>query len=157
MKIDFLVVGKTVQSGFADGITEYCQRIKHYIPFDMVVIPDLKNAKSLSIEQQKEREGELILKALREGDTLVLLDEHGREFSSMQFADYIDKKMHTVPRRLVFAVGGPYGFSQRVYDAAQEKISLSKMTFSHQMIRLLFTEQLYRAFTILNHEPYHHE
>lgn len=157
MKIDFLVVGKTVQSGFSEGITEYCNRIKRYIPFEMEVIPELKNAKSLSIEQQKEREGELILKALRDGDVLVLLDEHGKEFSSMQFADYLDKKMHTVPRRLVFVVGGPYGFSQRVYEVAHEKISLSKMTFSHQMIRLLFTEQLYRAFTILNHEPYHHE
>ena len=157
MKIDFLVVGKTVQSGFADGITEYCQRIKHYIPFDMVVIPDLKNAKSLSIEQQKEREGELILKALREGDILVLLDEHGREFSSMQFADYIDKKMHTVPRRLVFAIGGPYGFSEAVYARADGKISLSRMTFSHQIVRAILAEQVYRAFTILNHEPYHHE
>ncbi len=157
MKIDFLVVGKTAQSGFAAGITEYCNRIKRYIPFDMIVIPELKNTKNLSIEQQKEREGELILKSLREGDIIVLLDEHGKEFSSMQFAEYIEKKMHTTPRRLVFVVGGPYGFAQSVYTAAHEKISLSKMTFSHQMIRLIFTEQLYRAFTILNNEPYHHE
>ncbi len=157
MKIEFLVVGKTVQSYFVESIAEYCARIKHYIPFEMSVIPELKNAKNLSIEQQKEREGELIIKSLRDGDTVVLLDEHGREFTSMQFADYIEKKMHTVPHRLVFVVGGPYGFSQAVYKIAQEKISLSKMTFSHQMIRLIFTEQLYRAMTILNNEPYHHE
>ena len=157
MKIDFLVVGKTAQSGFTEGITEYCNRIKRYIPFDMVVIPELKNTKNLSIEQQKEREGELILKSFRDGDFIVLLDEHGKEFSSMQIAEYIEKKMHTTPRRLVFVVGGPYGFAQSVYTTAHEKISLSKMTFSHQMIRLIFTEQLYRAFTILNNEPYHHE
>ena len=149
MKIDFLVVGKTAQSGFTEGITEYCNRIKRYIPFDMVVIPELKNTKNLSIEQQKEREGELILKSFRDGDFIVLLDEHGKEFSSMQFAE--------TPRRLVFVVGGPYGFAQSVYTTAHEKISLSKMTFSHQMIRLIFTEQLYRAFTILNNAPYHHE
>lgn len=157
MKTVFLVVGKTVRSGFSEGIGEYCERLKHYLDFEMTVIPDLKNAKNLSTEQQKEREGELILKSLREGDSVVLLDEHGREFGSMQFADYIRKKMVAAPRRVVFVVGGPYGFSEAVYRAAQERISLSKMTFSHQMIRLIFTEQLYRAMTILNNEPYHHE
>ncbi|MBQ8424298.1 MAG: 23S rRNA (pseudouridine(1915)-N(3))-methyltransferase RlmH [Coprobacter sp.] len=157
MKIEFLVIGKTTQSYFVESIAEYCARLRHYIPFEMTVIPELKNAKSLSVEQQKEREGELILKSLRDGDTIVLLDEHGKEFTSMQFADYIEKKMHTVARRLLFIVGGPYGFSSAVYAAAHEKISLSKMTFSHQMIRLIFTEQLYRAMTILNNEPYHHE
>ncbi|MCD7709880.1 MAG: 23S rRNA (pseudouridine(1915)-N(3))-methyltransferase RlmH [Porphyromonadaceae bacterium] len=156
MKIDFLVVGKTAQSGFARGITEYEERVKHYIPFEMSVIPDLKNTKNLTAEQQKEREGEQILKSLCDGDWMVLLDERGKEYTSLQFAGYIEKKMQTIPRRLVFVAGGPYGFSPKVYAAAQEKISLSKMTFSHQMIRLLFIEQLYRAFTILNHEPYHH-
>ena len=123
----------------------------------MEVIPDIKNVKNLSEAQQKEKEGELILKTLQSGDYLVLLDEKGKEFTSMQFSTYIEKKMHTVPKRLVFVVGGPYGFSEAVYKAAAEKISLSKMTFSHQMIRLIFIEQIYRAMTILNNEPYHHE
>jgi 23S rRNA (pseudouridine1915-N3)-methyltransferase len=123
----------------------------------MEVIPELKNTKSLSMEQQKEKEGELILKALQPGDVVVLLDEHGKEFRSVEFASWIERKMHTVNKRLVFIVGGPYGFSPKVYEAAHEKISLSKMTFSHQMIRLIFVEQLYRAFTILNNNPYHHE
>ena len=127
------------------------------MPFEIAVIPELRNTKSLSTDQQKEREADFILKSFLPGDYIVLLDEHGKEFSSMQFAEYIEKKMHTTPRRLVFVVGGPYGFAQSVYTTAHEKISLSKMTFSHQMIRLIFTEQLYRAFTILNNEPYHHE
>ena len=116
-----------------------------------------KNTKSLSMEQQKEKEGELILKAIQPGDVVVLLDEHGKEFRSIEFADWVEKKMHTVNKRLVFIIGGPYGFAPSVYAAAQEKISLSKMTFSHQMIRLIFVEQLYRAMTILNNGPYHHE
>ena len=157
MKIVLLVVGKTVESHFIQGIEEYSKRLARYIPFDMVVIPELKNTKNLSIEQQKEREGELILKSFRDGDFIVLLDEHGKEFTSTQFATYLEKKMSNVAKRLIFVIGGPYGFSQRIYNAAQEKISLSKMTFSHQMIRLIFTEQLYRAMTILNNEPYHHE
>ena len=133
------------------------ERTKHYTSFDMEVIPELKNTKSLSMEQQKEKEGELILKAIQPGDVVVLLDEHGKEFRSIEFADWVEKKMHTVNKRLVFIIGGPYGFSPSVYAAAQEKISLSKMTFSHQMIRLIFVEQLYRAMTILNNGPYHHE
>ena len=157
MKISLLVIGKTDAGYFAEGIKEYENRLKHYIPFDMQVIPDIKNVKNLSEEQQKEKEGELILKSLQTGDYLVLLDERGKEFSSLQFASYIEKKTHTVSNRLVFVIGGPYGFSQSVYDKASEKISLSKMTYSHQMIRLVFTEQLYRAMTILNNEPYHHE
>ena len=157
MKIVLCVIGKTDAGYFADAISEYKGRLNHYIPFEMSVIPDIKNVKNLSKEQQKEKEGEQILKFLQPGDYLVLLDEKGKEFTSMQFADYIEKKMHTVPKRLVFMVGGPYGFSESVYAAAREKISLSKMTFSHQMIRLVFTEQLYRAMTILNNEPYHHE
>lgn len=133
------------------------ERTKHYTSFDMEVIPELKNTKSLSMEQQKEKEGELILKALQPGDVVVLLDEHGKEFRSVEFANWIERKMHTVNKRLVFIIGGPYGFAPSVYAAAQEKISLSKMTFSHQMIRLIFVEQLYRALSILNNSPYHHE
>jgi 23S rRNA (pseudouridine1915-N3)-methyltransferase len=157
MKIVLLVVGKTTERYFIDAIEEYKNRLKHYIPFEMEVIPELKNTKSLSTTQQKEREGELILKNVQPGDYLVLLDERGKEFSSTNFAEYLEKKTHTVSRRLIFVVGGPYGFSEKVYEAAQEKISVSKMTFSHQMIRMIFVEQIYRAMTILNNEPYHHE
>lgn len=123
----------------------------------MEVIPELKNTKSLSNEVQKEKEADLILKAVQPGDTVVLLDEHGKEFRSIEFSQWIEKKMNVVNKRAVFIIGGPYGFSQRIYDIASEKISLSKMTFSHQMIRLIFVEQLYRAFSILNNSPYHHE
>ena len=157
MKITLLLVGKTAQDFVQKGMDEFCGRLKHYIPFELEIIPDLKNTKNLSFEQVKEKEGELILKNIQSGDYLVLLDERGKEFSSLKFAEYIEKKTHTVSKRLVFLIGGPYGFSQKVYDAAQEKISLSKMTFSHQLIRLIFAEQLYRAMTILNNEPYHHE
>lgn len=157
MKITLLVIGKTDAKYFVDAIKEYEKRLEHYIPFEMQMIPDIKNTKSLTIEQQKEKEGELILKNLQAGDYLVLLDEKGKEYSSMQFASYIEKKTHTVAKRLVFVIGGPYGFSQAVYDKASEKLTLSRMTFSHQMIRLIFVEQLYRAMTILNNEPYHHE
>lgn len=157
MKFILLVVGKTVEKHYITAINDYVERAKHYTSFDMEVIPELKNTKSLSMEQQKEKEGELILKAIQPGDVVVLLDEHGKEFRSIEFADWIEKKMHTVNKRLVFIIGGPYGFAPSVYAAAQEKISLSKMTFSHQMIRLIFVEQLYRAMTILNNGPYHHE
>lgn len=157
MKIALLVIGKTDASYFVQAINEYTNRLTHYIPFELTVIPDIKNVKNLTEPQQKEKEGELILKSLQTGDYLVLLDEHGKEYSSMQFASYIEKKMHTISKRLVFVVGGPYGFSEAIYRVASEKISLSKMTFSHQMIRLIFVEQIYRAMTILNNEPYHHE
>lgn len=157
MKIALVVIGKTDANYFMQAINEYTNRLIHYIPFEMVVIPDIKNVKNLSEPQQKEKEGELILKTVQPGDHLVLLDEKGKDFTSMQFSVYIEKKMHTVNKRLVFVVGGPYGFSEAVYKAASEKISLSKMTFSHQMIRLIFVEQIYRAMTILNNEPYHHE
>ena len=156
MKIALIVIGKTDAGYFVEAINEYKNRLVHYIPFEMEVIPDIKNVKNLSESQQKEKEGDLILKALQPGDYLVLLDEKGKEFTSVQFSTYIERKTHTVPKRLVFVVGGPYGFSDAVYKAAA-KISLSKMTFSHQMIRLIFIEQLYRAMTILNNEPYHHE
>ena len=157
MKISLIVIGKTDASYFVDAINEYKNRLVHYIPFEMEIIPDIKNVKNLREEQQKEKEGELILKMLQPGDYLVLLDEHGKSFTSMEFATYLERKMHVVSKRLFFVIGGPYGFSEAVYKAASEKISLSKMTFSHQMIRLIFVEQIYRAMTILNNEPYHHE
>lgn len=157
MKATLLVVGKTTDQHFIALIQEYVQRTRYYLPFDIEVIPELKNNKNMSQEQQKEKEGELILKSFVAGDYVVLLDEHGKEFRSMEFAQWMQKKMNTVPKRLLFVVGGPYGFSQAVYQKANEKISLSKMTYSHQMIRLIFTEQIYRAMTILNNEPYHHE
>lgn len=156
MKFMLLVVGKTVEKHYIAAIEDYLQRIRHYISFDIEVIPELKNTKSLSTGQIKEKEGELIVKALQPGDVPVLLDERGKEFRSIEFAAWIERKMHTA-KRLVFIIGGAYGFSQAVYQVAQEKISLSKMTFSHQMIRLIFTEQLYRAMSILNNSPYHHE
>lgn len=157
MKVSLLLVGKTVNKHFVELIDEYAGRVKHYIGFEIVTIPELKNTKSLSVDQQKQMEGELILKQLQSGDYVVLLDEHGKEFRSIEFSKYMEQKMLSVNKRLVFVIGGPYGFSQDVYGKANEKISLSKMTFSHQMIRLIFVEQLYRAMTIMKGEPYHHE
>ncbi|MBM6669888.1 23S rRNA (pseudouridine(1915)-N(3))-methyltransferase RlmH [Phocaeicola coprophilus] len=157
MKTVLLVVGKTIEQHYVAAIADYVERVKHYIPFDMEVIPELKNTKSLSMEQQKEREGSLIIKSLQPGDVVVLLDEKGKEFRSVEFASWMEGKLNTVSRRLVFVVGGPYGFSKSVYALANDKISLSKMTFSHQMIRLIFVEQLYRAMNILHGGPYHHE
>jgi 23S rRNA (pseudouridine1915-N3)-methyltransferase len=157
MKITLLVIGKTDAGYFVDAVDEYRKRLEHYIPFELQVIPDIKNTKNLTDIQQKEKEGELILKSLQAGDYLVLLDDKGKEYTSVQFASYIEKKTHTVAKRLVFVVGGPYGFSPAVYEKASEKLTLSRMTFSHQMVRLIFVEQLYRAMTILNNEPYHHE
>lgn len=152
-----MVVGKTVDKNFISGINDYIERVKHYIPFDYIVIPDLKNNKNMSFEQQKEKEGEMILKELQPGDCVVLLDENGKEFKSRDFAVWFEKKTHAVGKRLVFVIGGPYGFSESVYGVCNEKISLSKMTFSHQMVRLIFVEQLYRAMNILNGGPYHHD
>lgn len=157
MKTTLLVVGKTVEKHYITIINDYTERVKHYISFDIEVIPELKNTKSLTQEQQKEKEGELILKALQPGDTVVLLDEGGKEFRSVEFASWMERKLNTVNKRLVFVIGGPYGFSPSVYAATNEKLSLSKMTFSHQMIRILFVEQLYRAMNILNGGAYHHE
>lgn len=157
MKTTLLVVGRTVEPHFIAAINDYAQRIQRFLSFEIKVIPELKNTKSLSEEVQKAKEGELILKALQPDDVVVLLDEGGKEMRSVEFADYMKQKMNTVSKRLVFIVGGPYGFSPEVYKVAREKMSLSRMTFSHQMIRLIFTEQLYRALTILNHLPYHHE
>lgn len=157
MKVALVLVGKTVNKHFVELIDEYAGRVKHYIGFDIITIPELKNTKSLSVDQQKQQEGELILKQLQAGDHVVLLDEHGKEFRSVEFSSYMEQKMQTVNKRLVFVIGGPYGFSSDVYGKANEKISLSKMTFSHQMVRLIFVEQLYRAMTIMRGEPYHHE
>ncbi len=156
MKTEVIFVGKTVNRHFQTGIDDYVERVGHYMPFSVTVIPELKNTKSLSEEAQKEREGELILKQLQPTDTLVLLDERGKEFRSVEFAAWMEKQQQTA-RRLVFCIGGPYGFSPAVYERANDKISLSKMTFSHQMVRLVFTEALYRACTIIKGEPYHHE
>ena len=157
MKITLLVIGKTDAGYFIDAVNEYQKRLEHYIPFDIQVIPDIKNTKNLTADQQKDKEGDLILKNLQAGDYLVLLDDKGKEYTSLQFASYIEKKTHTVNKRLVFLIGGPYGFSQTIYNKANEKLTLSRMTFSHQMVRLIFVEQLYRAMTILNNEPYHQE
>lgn len=157
MKIILVVIGKTNGKFLIEGINEYTKRLSYYIPFNIEYLPDVKNNKKLSEDQQKTLEGNTILGALEKSDYVVLLDEHGKEFTSVEFSKYIEKKMTTVPKRLVFIVGGPYGFAQEVKDRANEKISLSKMTFSHEMIRLIFTEQLYRAMTIMNNEPYHHE
>ena len=157
MKTIFIVIGKTTDTRIAQLTDEYINRIQHYLPFEMQVIPELRNAKNLSQEQQKEQEASLIIKSLFSGDYIVLLDEHGKERRSLDFASWMQKRMAASPRRLVFIVGGPYGFAPQIHKMAQEEISLSQMTFSHQMIRLLFVEQVYRAMTILNGEPYHHE
>ena len=156
MKTLLILVGKTNDKHFQAGISDYAERISHYMPFDIVTIPELRNTKSLSEEQQKTAEGELILKQIQTSDTVVLLDEHGKELRSVDFARWLSQKQQTA-RRLVFVIGGPYGFSPDVYARANEKLSLSQMTFSHQMVRLIFTEQLYRACTIIKGEPYHHE
>ncbi|MBR5475359.1 MAG: 23S rRNA (pseudouridine(1915)-N(3))-methyltransferase RlmH [Bacteroidaceae bacterium] len=157
MKITLLVVGRTVDKNIIAGIEEYTRRVQHFTQFSMEIIPELKNARKLSEAQQKELESEDILKNINSGDHVVLLDEGGKEFRSTEFASWIEHKQNISTKRLVFVVGGPYGFSQKVYSAANEKLSLSRMTFSHQMIRLLFVEQLYRAYTIINNLPYHHE
>lgn len=156
MKITLLVVGKTTDTHIETLIQEYQKRLTHYLTFALQVIPELKNTKALTSEQQKQAEGEMILKAVTSSADLILLDEHGKEFRSIEFAEYVQKRMSS-GRDVVFVVGGPYGFSEAVYQRANGKISLSKMTFSHQMVRLFFVEQLYRAMTILKGEPYHHE
>ncbi len=156
MKTDVIFVGKTTDRHFQAGVDDYVSRIRHYMPFNVIVLPDLRNTRALSEQMQKEKEGEMILRQLQPTDILVLLDEHGIEMRSMEFAKWMEKKQQTA-RRLVFCIGGPYGFSQAVYDRADDQISLSQMTFSHQMIRLIFTEVIYRACTIIKGEPYHHE
>jgi 23S rRNA (pseudouridine1915-N3)-methyltransferase len=157
MKVILLMIGKTDAPYWSAALNEYQGRLMHYIPFATEVIPELKYTKNRTETQQKEQEGEWILKALQTGDQAVLLDEKGKEYTSVQFASYLEKKMCGTSKRLVFITGGPYGFSEAVYRAVPERISVSKMTFSHQMIRPVFVEQLYRAMTILRKEPYHHE
>ena len=157
MRINLILVGKTTSKEFQSIIDDYSERVTHYTPFEVTVIPDLKNTKALSQEQQKTMEGDAIMRQLQDSDYVVLLDEHGKELRSVEFATWMGKKQQTVSRRLVFIIGGPYGFSPAVYERANEKLSLSRMTFSHQMVRMIFIEQLYRAFTILKGEHYHHE
>ncbi|QHI34746.1 Ribosomal RNA large subunit methyltransferase H [Kordia antarctica] len=156
MNIKLLAIGRTDDKQLLQLIDQYVKRLSHYIKFDLEIIPDLKNTKNLSEAQQKEKEGELILKKLSPTDVLVLLDENGKQFSSVDFSNHLQKRMNAGIKTLVFVIGGPYGFSEAIYAKAQQKISLSKMTFSHQMVRLFVVEQLYRAFTILRNEPYHH-
>ena len=157
MKILLLTIGNTDKKYMKEGIDDYVKRLTFYIPFEMKVIPDIKNRSSLSSELQKEKEGQLILNQVSSGDILVLLDEHGTEFSSVGFSGWIEKKMIAGTRQLIFVIGGPYGFSNSVYQRSDFKISLSQLTFSHQMVRLIFVEQIYRAMTIIKNEPYHHE
>ena len=157
MKITLLTVGKTDRDWVRQGLDIYVSRLKHYIPFSIVEIPELKNVSALSKDQIKVKEGELILKNVRPTDDLILLDEHGKEYSSVQMAKILQDKISYECKDIVFVIGGAYGFSDAVYARANSKLSLSKMTFSHQMIRLIFVEQLYRAFTIIKGEPYHHE
>ena len=156
MKITFITVGKTGEAYLKDGIGKYVNRLRHYTNLIIVEIDELKNTKALTREQQKTKEAEMILKKILPLDHIILLDEQGMELSSKQFAAFIDKKASASVSNLVFVVGGPYGFDNSVYERANDKLSLSAMTFSHQMVRLLFVEQLYRAFTILKGEPYHH-
>jgi len=156
MKTLLILVGKTADKHFQAGISDYAGRIGHYMPFDIVTLPELRNTKSLSEQQQKAAEGELILRQLQPSDTVVLLDERGRQQRSQEFARWLEQKQQSA-RRLVFVIGGAYGFSPSVYSRANDMVSLSPMTFSHQMVRLIFTEQLYRACTIIRGEPYHHE
>jgi len=157
MNIRLILMGKTEADFLRKGTALYTDRLAHYCKFSIVEIPELKNVKALSPEQIKEKEGELILKNVKPMDELILLDERGKMFSSLEWADHMEKKFTHCSRDIVFSIGGAYGFSQAVYDRAGEKISLSKMTFSHQLVRVIFLEQLYRMFTIIKGEPYHHE
>ncbi|MCJ7468398.1 MAG: 23S rRNA (pseudouridine(1915)-N(3))-methyltransferase RlmH [Maribacter sp.] len=157
MTIKLIAIGKTDGKALQELLHTYESRLKFYVKFELEIIPDLKNTKNISEHQQKEKEGALLLNKLNPTDVLVLLDERGRQYSSVDFAQFLQKKMNSGIKQLVLVIGGPYGFSDHVNQAAQERISLSKMTFSHQMVRLFAIEQLYRAFTILRNEPYHHE
>lgn len=157
MNIKLLVIGKTDNKSLQNLIDDYSKRLSFYIKFDLEIIDDIKNVKNLSESQQKQKEGELILSKISQTDQLILLDENGKIFSSVDFAEELQKKMNSGTKTLVFVIGGPYGFSDEVYKKANGKISLSLMTFSHQMVRLFFIEQLYRGFTILKNEPYHHQ
>lgn len=157
MNIRLLAIGKTDNKALQTLIDDYTKRLSFYVKFDLEIIPDIKNVKNLSEAQQKEKEGELILSKITSTDQLILLDENGKTFSSVGFSDFLQKKMNAGIKTLVFVIGGPYGFSETVYQKAQGKVSLSEMTFSHQMVRLFVIEQIYRGFTILRNEPYHHQ
>ena len=157
MDVKLVTVGKTDVKWVKEGLDLYVSRLRHYVPFSLVEIPQLKNVSALTQEQIKEREGELVLKQLNPGDSVILLDERGKEYRSVEWAEWIRQRLARGGKALVFVIGGAYGFSQAVYDRAEGKISLSRMTFSHQMVRTIFAEQLYRAFTIIKGEPYHHE
>ena len=157
MQIELIVVGKTDSKEVTALVEMYQKRVNHYCRFAITPLPDLRNTKNLSPHQQNQSEGERILAQLTESDYVVLLDERGAEFRSVEFSEWIRKRMVSGLKRLIFVIGGPYGFSEEVYKRANQQISLSKMTFSHQIVRAIFTEQIYRAFTILNNEPYHHE
>ena len=157
MKITLLTVGKTDKDWIKAGLDIYVSRLKHYIPFSVVEIPELKNVSALSKDQIKTREGELILKNVRPTDDLILMDERGKQYTSVELARVLQDKISYIGKDIVFVIGGAYGFSEAVYSRADSKISLSKMTFSHQMVRAIFAEQIYRAFTIMRGEPYHHE
>ncbi len=157
MTIKLITIGKTDNKQLTSLIDDYIKRLGYYIKFSLDIIPDIKNSKNLGEVQQKQKEGELILKKISTTDTLILLDENGKQFDSVDFSSYLQKHMNSGIKQLVFVIGGPYGFSEDVYKKSNGKLSLSKMTFSHQMIRLFFIEQLYRGFTILRNEPYHHK
>ncbi len=157
MTIKLISIGKTDNAELQNLIEIYQNRLKHYIKFELDIIPDIKNSKNLSEIAQKEKEGELLLRNINESDVLILLDENGKQYSSIDFSQYLQKKMNSGIKKLVLVIGGPYGFSDAIYQKAAGKISLSKMTFSHQMVRLFVVEQIYRAFTILRNEPYHHQ
>jgi 23S rRNA (pseudouridine1915-N3)-methyltransferase len=157
MNIRLIAIGKTDNKSLQQLIDDYQKRLSHYIKFDLEIIPDIRNVKNLSEAQQKEKEGEQILAKIATSDQLLLLDENGKSYSSVGFSDELQKKMNSGVKTLVYVIGGPYGFSDTVYNRANGKVSLSAMTFSHQMVRLFFIEQLYRAFTILRNEPYHHQ
>ena len=157
MKITLAVIGKTEVGFVRQGIDEYVKRLQHYVSFNIQYIGDIKGTRNMSEEQQKVAEGRQLLATLEPSDYIVLLDEHGTERTSMDYSQWLQRRMASGCKRLVFVVGGPYGFSKEVYDRSNEMISLSKMTFPHELVRLIFVEQLYRAFTILRHEPYHHE
>ncbi|MBO7228121.1 MAG: 23S rRNA (pseudouridine(1915)-N(3))-methyltransferase RlmH [Bacteroidales bacterium] len=157
MNIKLIVIGKSEEKYLREAVEIYLKRLTHYINFEIVVLPDVKNAKNMSVAELKDKEAELILKHSAKADKVVLLDEKGKEYSSVEFSKYLTKQMNASVKTLAFVVGGAFGFSEKVYSQANEKLSISKMTFSHQMIRLLFVEQLYRAFTIIKGEPYHNE
>lgn len=157
MTVDLVVIGKTDLDAVNALVELYMKRINRYVKFSIITIPDLRNARSITEQEQKRREGDMLMKQFAAGDFVVLLDDKGSQSTSLQFAAWLQRRMASGVKRLVFVIGGPYGFSQEVYQRANERVSLSRMTFSHQIVRAIFSEQLYRAFTILNNEPYHHE